>query len=111
MRFRFALALALLLPWVGAAAESAATLYALNCMGCHLPPENLKNRVLPLGGQFAHSEVGRVFFINVRAEGGRPLTPQEEARLQDEIAAWKRSCSVILQHAPLVRYGGARFVK
>jgi hypothetical protein len=111
MRLRCALVLALLLPLAVGAAESAATLYALNCMGCHLPPEELKNRPLPLGGQFAHSETGRVFFINVRAEGGRALTPQDEARLQDEIAVWKRSCSVILQHAPLVRYGGGRFVK
>jgi len=111
MRLRCALALTLLLPLMAGAAESAATLYALNCMGCHLPPEELKNRLLPLGGQFAHSETGRVFFINVRAGEGRVLTPQDEARLQDEIAVWKRSCSVILQQAPLVRYGGGRFVK
>lgn len=111
MRLRFALALAMLLPLAAAAGESAATLYALNCMGCHLPPEDLKNRLLPLGGQFAHSEAGRVFFINVRSNGRRPLTPQEDSRLLDEMAAWKRSCSVILQHAPLVRYGGGRFVK
>jgi|GEM_PF-1290354 len=111
MRLRCALALTLLLPLMAGAAESAATLYALNCMGCHLPPEDMKNRLLPLGGQFAHSETGRVFFINVRADGRRPLTPHEDARLLDEINAWKRSCSVILQHAPLVRYGGGRFVK
>jgi len=111
MRLRSVLALTLLLPLMAGAAESAATLYALNCMGCHLPPEELKNRPLPLGGQFAHSETGRVFFINVHADSRRPLTPQEDARLLDEVNAWKRSCSVILQHAPLVRYGGGRFVK
>ncbi|MEN9396034.1 MAG: hypothetical protein RLZ81_564 [Pseudomonadota bacterium] len=111
MRLLSALALTLLLPLAASGAESAATLYALNCMGCHLPPEDLKNRPLPLGGQFAHSETGRVFFINVHADGRRALTPLEDAHLLEDIAAWKRSCSVILQHAPVVRYGGGRFVK
>ncbi len=100
-----------LLPGAALAAESAATHYALNCMGCHPPPQEAAARGLPLGGQFAHSELGRVFFINVRADGARALTAREEARLMDEIATWRRSCSVILQHAPLVRYSGRRFVQ
>lgn len=112
LRPRFALATALLLlPLMVGAGQSAATLYALNCMGCHLPPEDAKKQVLPLGGQFAHSETGRVFFINVQADGQRPLTAQEDARLLDEILAWKRSCSVILQQAPLVSYGDGKFTK
>lgn len=104
-------AAALLAPLVVAAGQSAATLYALNCMGCHLPPEAAKRQAQPLRGQFAQSEAGRIFFINVPAGGKRPLTAQEDARLMEEILAWKRSCSVILQQAPLVRYGGGRFVK
>lgn len=111
MRSRFVVATALLLPLLVAAGESAATLYVLNCMGCHLPPAPASQQALPLGGQFVHSEAGRVFFINVQIDGGRALTAQEDARLLDEILAWKRSCSVILQAAPLVRYGGGKFVK
>ena len=111
MRPRFIVATALLLPLVVGAGESAATLYALNCMGCHLPPAPARQQALPLGGQFVHSEAGRVFFISVRVEGERALTAKEDAYLLDEIFAWKRSCSVILQAAPLVRYGGGKFVK
>ena len=112
VRRRFTVATALLLlPLVVSAGESAATLYALNCMGCHLPPAHARPGALPLGGQFAQSDAGRVFFISVRVDGERALTAQEDARLLDEIFAWKRSCSVILQAAPLVRYGGGKFVK
>ncbi len=94
-----------------AAGQSAATLYALNCMGCHQPPEAAKQQAQPLRGQFAHSEAGRVFFIDVPAGGTRPLTADEEARLLEEILAWRRSCRVILQQAPLVNYSGGKFVK
>jgi hypothetical protein len=90
---------------------SAATLYALNCMGCHHVPEGAKGRVEPLRGQFAHTDRGRVFFIHVPAPGERRLTAEEERALVEEIVAWKRSCSVILQQAPLVRYSGERSLK
>ena len=108
---RLTFAAALLAPLAAAAGESAATLYALNCMGCHQPPDEAKQRAQPLRGQFAHSDTGRIFFIGVPAPNERPLTAAEDARLLDEILSWKRSCSVILQQAPLVRYGGERFVK
>jgi hypothetical protein len=105
-------AAALLVPLAAAGAgQSAATLYALNCMGCHLPPEEAKGQAQPLRGQFAHSETGRVFFISVPAGGERALTAEEDTRLMEEILAWKRSCSAILQQAPLVRYSGGKFVK
>lgn len=105
------MAAALLMAPVVSAGQSAATLYALNCMGCHLPPEAAPSPALPPGAQFAHSAAGRVFFINLPVAGARAPTQQEEARLLAEILTWKRSCSVILQQAPLVRYRGARFVQ
>lgn len=108
---RLTFAAVLLAPLVAPAGQSAATLYALNCMGCHQPPEAEKLRAQPLRGQFAHSDTGRVFFISVPAPGAPPLTAAEDASLLEEILSWKRSCSVILQQAPLVRYGGEKFVK
>ena len=101
----------LLAPPTAFAGQSAGTLYALNCMGCHLPPEEAKQRAQPLRGQFAHSETGRIFFISVPAAGKRPLTAAEDAVLMEEILTWKRSCRVILQQAPLVNYSGEKFVK
>lgn len=108
---RLTFAAALLAPLTAPAGESAATLYALNCMGCHQPPEEAKKLAQPLRGQFAHSDTGRVFFISVPPPGARPLTPAEDARLLKEVLDWKRSCSVILQQAPLVRYSGETHVK
>ena len=108
--WRLTFAAALFAPPLSAG-QSAATLYALNCMGCHQPPDEAKKQAQPLRGQFAHSETGRVFFISVPPPGARPLTVAEDARLLEEILTWKRSCSVILQQAPLVRYGGGRFVQ
>lgn len=108
---RLTFAAALLAPLAASAGQSAATLYALNCMGCHQPPDEAKKQAQPLRGQFAHSETGRVFFIGVPVPGARPLTAVEDARLLQEILAWKRSCSVILQQAPLVRYSGEKSVK
>jgi hypothetical protein len=108
---RLTFAAALLVPLAVSAGQSAATLYALNCMGCHQPPDEAKRRAQPLRGQFAHSETGRVFFIGVPAPGARPLSAAEDARLLREILDWKRSCSVILQQAPLVRYSGEKSVK
>ncbi|MDR2239060.1 MAG: hypothetical protein LBE33_01285 [Zoogloeaceae bacterium] len=109
-----AAALCVAFPALALAGESAATLYILNCMGCHLPPEASQQPaqpLQPLRGQFADSDTGRVFFITVPAPGARPLTPEEDARLLKEILDWRRSCSVILQQAPLVRYSGERHVK
>lgn len=108
---RLTFAAALLAPLAASAGESAATLYALNCMGCHQPPDAAKQQAQPLRGQFAHSDTGRVFFISVPPPGARPLTPAEDARLLKEVLDWKRSCSVILQQAPLVRYSGEVHVK
>jgi hypothetical protein len=108
---RLTFAAALLVPLAVSAGQSAATLYALNCMGCHQPPDEAKRRAQPLRGQFAHSETGRVFFIGVPPPGAPPLTAAEDARLLREILDWKRSCSVILQQAPLVRYSGEKSVK
>jgi hypothetical protein len=108
---RLTFAAALLVPLSAPAGESAATLYALNCMGCHQPPDEAKKQAQLLRGQFAQSDSGRVFFIGVPPPGARPLTAAEDARLLAEILSWKRSCSVILQQAPLVRYGGQIHVK
>ena len=107
---RLALAAALAAPLAAAAGQSAATLYALNCTGCHPPPEGAK-REAPLRGQFAPTDAGRVFFIDVPRGAAARLSAEEDARLMQEILTWKRSCSVILQQAPLVRYSGDRFVK
>ncbi len=101
----------LLVPLAGQAAESAVTLYALNCMGCHQPPERRHGAVTPLRGQYADTERGRIFFIDLPPAAAPALTPQEDARLLEEIHVWKRSCSVIIQDAPLVHYDGERHVK
>lgn len=102
-------ALAALLAAQGApsalAGPSAVTLYALNCMGCHQPPVHPAQPVQPLRGQFADGPSGREFFIGLPQPAGRALTPEEEALMLAEVMTWKRSCSVILQQAPLVVYG------
>lgn len=102
---------ALLAPLAAAAGQSAATLYALNCLGCHLPPEEIRRQAPRLVGQFAQTESGRIFFIRLPDPGEPPLSRQEDARLVREIFTWKASCHVILQGAPLIRYSGGRFVK
>lgn len=91
-------------------AQSAATLYALNCMGCHPPPPHGAGTG-PLRGEFFHSARGRNFFIRIPQDGRRMLGADEDARLLDEILTWKRSCAAILQEAPEVNYSGERFVK
>ena len=91
-------------------AQSAATFYALNCMGCHPPPPHGASTG-PLRGEFFHSARGRNFFIRVPQDGRRVLSAEEDARLLDEILTWKRSCAAILQEAPEVNYSGERFVK
>lgn len=90
------------------AGQSAATLYALNCMGCHFPPEDTRRQAPFLVGQFAHSESGRVFFIRVPDTGGKPLDKEQDALLLREILSWKKSCPVIIQDASLLKYTGAR---
>ena len=102
------MAAALLISLQATAAQSAATVYALNCLGCHFPPEEFTREALPLVGQFAQTESGRVFFIRIPATGSKPLTKDQDARLLREILNWKKSCSVILQDAPLLKYTGAR---
>jgi hypothetical protein len=91
--------------------QSAATLYALNCMGCHPPPRTPDAERGPLRGEFYHTPLGRNFFIRVPQDGKRVLDARQEARLHAEILTWKRSCAAILQDAPDVNYSGARFVK
>lgn len=93
------------------AAPSAVTLYALNCMGCHQPPVDATQPVQPLHGQFADGATGRVFFIGMPQPPGRKLTAAEDAQMLEEIMTWKRSCSVILQQAPLVVFGQGKSVR
>lgn len=93
-----------------AAGSSAATLYALNCMGCHPAPKNREHDRGPLRGEFFHSNMGRNFFIRMPPEGQR-LTAAQEARLLEEVLTWKRACAAIRQDAPMVDYRGERFVR
>ena len=98
-------------PALTLAGQSANTLYALNCLGCHLPPVEAVRVTLPLGAHFMQGVAGRSFFVNTALGERRLLTAQENERLTDEILSWKRSCHVILQQAPLVVYRGERAVK
>jgi len=106
------MAAALLLPLITAkaanAGQSAATVYALNCLGCHFPPDEMTREAPAMIGQFAQTESGRVFFIRIPTHGGEPLDREQDARLLREILNWKKSCSVILQAAPLLKYAGPR---
>lgn len=90
-----------------AAGQSAATMYALNCLGCHFPPDEMTREAPAMIGQFAQTEGGRIFFIRIPT-GGEPIDREQDARLLREILNWKKSCSVILQNAPLLKYTGAR---
>lgn len=102
------MAAALLISLNATAGQSAATVYALNCMGCHFPPEEITREAPAMVGQFVQTEGGRVFFIRIPASGGKPLDREQDAHLLREILNWKKSCSVILQDAPLLKYTGAR---
>ncbi len=93
-----------------ASVQTAATMYALNCMGCHPAPKTREHDQGPLRGEFYHSHRGRNFFIRM-PQHGQQLGAAEEARLLDEILTWKRSCAAILQNAPTVGYRGERFVQ
>lgn len=88
--------------------QSAATLYALNCMGCHFPPEAIRRQAPFLVGQFAHTESGRMFFIRVPDNGGKPLGKEQNALLRSEILSWKKSCPVVIQNAAFLQYTGPR---
>lgn len=109
---RLALAAAVLLAAPGLRAEtvgqSAATLYALNCMGCHFPPDAIRHQAPFLVGQFAHTESGRMFFIRVPDNGGKPLGKQQNTLLLSEILSWKKSCPVVIQNAAFLQYTGPR---
>lgn len=104
-------AAAMLGPALALAGQSANTLYALNCLGCHLPPVEAVRVTLPLGVHFTQEVASRSFFVNTSAGERRVLTAQENERLTEEIMSWKRSCHVILQEAPLVYYRGEKAVK
>lgn len=101
---------ALAVPLQAAAAQSAATFWALNCRGCHTPPAGFRPSLPPGVGQFAQTESGRVFFIEMPA-AGRPMSDDDDARMRREILTWKASCHPILQDAPAVRYSGQPFVR
>jgi hypothetical protein len=103
-----ALVVAPLTSFKATAAQSAATVYALNCLGCHFPPDEVARDEVPLVGQFAQTDSGRVFFMRIPAADGTHLDKKQEARLLREILNWKKSCSVILQGAPLLNYTGPR---
>lgn len=90
--------------------QTAATMYALNCMGCHPAPKTREHDQGALRGEFYHSHRGRNFFIRM-PQHGQQLSPAEEARLLEEILTWKRSCAAILQNAPTVGYRGERYVQ
>lgn len=103
-----ALLLSLITAKAATAGQSAATVYALNCLGCHFPPDEMTREAPAMIGQFAQTESGRVFFIRIPATDGKPLDKEQDARLLREILNWKKSCSVILQAAPLLKYTGPR---
>lgn len=111
MGVAMAAALLLLAPCASltaTAGQSAATLYALNCMGCHFPPEAIRREAPLLVGQFAQTETGRVFFIRVPDTGGKRLGKEQEVLLLREVLNWKKSCQVIIQDASMLQYTGAR---
>lgn len=90
------------------AGQSAATLYALNCMGCHSPPEAIRYEAPFRIGQFAHTERGRVFFIRVVDADGKAPSKEQDAHLLREILTWKKSCPVVIQEASFLEYTGPR---
>jgi hypothetical protein len=104
------LAAVLLAPPPLFATQTAATLWALNCRGCHLPPDEYRATAPRGAGHFAQTETGRIFFIAMPPTGTY-LSGTEDARLVREILNWKTSCHVILQDAPLIRYSGGQFVQ
>lgn len=110
MTLRALLASGLLVPVLAWGAQSAATMYALNCMGCHPAPQDRQREAGPLRGEFFHSTRGRNFFVRMPAPG-RSLSATEDARLLEEILTWKRSCAAIIQNAPTVDYRGDRSVR
>jgi hypothetical protein len=110
LRQAFLLAALTLIPAAPATAgtQSAATLYALNCMGCHIPPDEIRRQAPPMTGQFAQTEGGRIFFIRLPDGGDRLPDKVQEERLLREVMGWKKSCTVISQDAAMLKYTGAR---
>lgn len=102
--------LAFAVPAHAMAAQSAATFWALNCRGCHSAPPGHRPLQPPGVGQFAQTEGGRIFFIDLPADA-TPMPADQDARLWREILTWKASCHVILQAAPSVRYTGQAYVR
>lgn len=90
------------------AGQTAATLYALNCMGCHSPPEAIRYEPPFRIGQFAQTEKGRVFFIRVVDADGKAPSREQDAHLLREILTWKKSCPVVIQEASFLQYTGPR---
>lgn len=85
--------------------QKPATMYALNCMGCHPSPQDPQRDAGPLRGEFFHSTKGRNFFVRMPGQG-RSLSATEEARLLEEILTWRRSCTAVIQNAPMIDYHG-----
>ncbi|MCK6420286.1 MAG: hypothetical protein L6Q73_05185 [Aquabacterium sp.] len=92
------------------AGQTASTMWALNCMGCHAAPVGHVPAASGWRAQFAQAPSGRVFFMDVPPRGA-VLSSDDDARLMREILTWKASCHVILQQAPSVRYTGLDHVK
>lgn len=92
------------------AEQTAPTMWALNCMGCHAAPVGHVPAASGWRAQFAQAPSGRVFFMDVPPRGA-VLSSDDDARLMREILTWKASCHVILQQAPSVRYTGRDHVK
>jgi hypothetical protein len=93
-----------------ATGQKPATMYALNCMGCHPSPQDPQRDAGPLRGEFFHSTKGRNFFVRMPVQG-RLLSATEEARLLEEILTWRRSCTAVIQNAPMIDYRGDRQVR
>lgn len=90
------------------AGQTAATLYALNCMGCHSPPDAIRYEPPFRIGRFAQTEKGRVFFIRVMDADGKAPSREQDAQLLREILTWKKSCPVVIQEAAFLQYTGPR---
>ncbi len=112
LRIAFAAGLALYAAAGAALAtgQKPATMYALNCMGCHQPPKERQRDAGPLRGEFFHSTQGRSFYVRMPVQG-RSLSAAEDARLLEEILTWRRSCTAVIQSAPTVDHRGDRSVR
>ncbi|MEI8326284.1 MAG: hypothetical protein WCH44_13145 [Betaproteobacteria bacterium] len=97
--------LALLIAASPACAESARTLYYLNCIGCHPLPASDSSLGAPkraVGG-FYQTEAGRRFFIRVPPRSSAPMSASDEALLLDELLTWKTACLALTPATALIR--------